>query len=182
MTYGDPSVYPFTAEDIVNEWDEEHIDSILEGYGEERFHHRIARGIVEARTHGVIRTTYELVDIVTRSVPVFYRHGKIHPATRTFQALRIAVNDELRALETFLKKSVERLEEDGRLAVITFHSLEDRIVKHTFRAFAHDGQGNVITKKPILPTREQIIENPRSRSAKLRVFEKHEHTRTDNTL
>jgi 16S rRNA (cytosine1402-N4)-methyltransferase len=92
------------------------------------------------------------------------------------------VNDELRALEDFLKKSVERLEEGGRLAVITFHSLEDRIVKHTFRTFAHDGRGIVITKKPILPTREEIIKNPRSRSAKLRIFQKNELKSANNSL
>ncbi len=182
MTYGDSSAYPFTARDIVNEWEEESIDNILEGYGEERFHGRIARNIVEARATTPIETTYDLVEIVRRAVPAFYRNGKINPATRTFQALRIAVNDELRALEDFLKKSVGRLHEEGRLAVITFHSLEDRIVKHTFRTFAHDGQGIVITKKPILPTREEIVKNPRSRSAKLRIFEKHEHSRTDSNL
>ncbi len=180
MTYGEEEKYEFTARDIVNEWDEEHIDNILEGYGEERFHGRIARNIVEAREIARIETTHDLVEIVKRAVPSFCRNGKINPATRTFQALRIAVNDELRALEDFLKKSVERLQHEGRLAVITFHSLEDRIVKHTFRSFEHDGQGKVITKKPIVPTREEIIRNPRSRSAKLRIFEKHEHTITNN--
>jgi 16S rRNA (cytosine1402-N4)-methyltransferase len=182
MTYGDSALYPFTARDIVNEWEEESIDNILEGYGEERFHGRIARNIVEARTTTPIETTHDLVEIVKRAVPAFYRNGKINPATRTFQALRIAVNDELRALEDFLKKSVERLEEGGRLAVITFHSLEDRIVKHTFRTFAHDGRGIVITKKPILPTREEIIKNPRSRSAKLRIFQKNELKSANNSL
>lgn len=182
MTYGNEEEYPFTARDIVNDWDEESIDNILEGYGEERFHGRIARNIVEARENASIETTHDLVEIVKRAVPTFYRNGKINPATRTFQALRIAVNDELRALEDFLRKSIESLEEDGRLAVITFHSLEDRIVKHTFRSFAHDGRGIVITKKPIVPTREEIRDNPRSRSAKLRIFEKHEHSSTNNTL
>lgn len=182
MTYGDPSKYPFTARDIVNEWEEESIDNILEGYGEERFHGRIARNIVEARATTPIETTHDLVEIVKRAVPAFYRNGKINPATRTFQALRIAVNDELRALEDFLGKSTARLKEGGRLAIITFHSLEDRIVKHTFRTFAHDGRGIVITKKPILPTREEIIKNPRSRSAKLRIFEKHEYSSTNNTV
>lgn len=182
MTYGDPTLYPFTAHDIVNEWDEEHIDNILEGYGEEQFHRRIAHAIVEARTEGEIKTTTDLVQIVRSAVPAKYRNGKINPATRTFQALRIAVNDELGVLETFLKHSIGRLADNGRIAVITFHSLEDRIVKHTFRAFAHDGHGIVITKKPILPTRDEVVENPRSRSAKLRIFEKHEHSRTNNNL
>lgn len=182
MTYGEKEGYPFTAHDIVNEWDEEHIDNILEGYGEERFHGRIARTIVEARSKGEIKTTNDLVEIVRSAVPHMYRNGKINPATRTFQALRIAVNDELGVLETFLKKSINRLESGGRLAVITFHSLEDRIVKHTFRTFAHDGLGNVITKKPILPTRDEIIKNPRSRSAKLRVFEKNEFASTHNNI
>jgi 16S rRNA (cytosine1402-N4)-methyltransferase len=172
MTYGDPSKYPFTAHDIVNSWDEENIVSILQGYGEERYAPRIARGIMRARENGVIATTGELKAIIEASVPRGYRHGKINPSTRTFQALRIAVNDELGALEVFLEKSVKLLNQGGRLAVITFHSLEDRIVKHSFRAYAHDQRGVLVTKKPILPRGDELAQNKRARSAKLRIFEK----------
>jgi 16S rRNA (cytosine1402-N4)-methyltransferase len=183
MTFGEPSQYPFTAHDIVNEWEEEHLIDILEGYGEEKFARRIARGIVTARSAEPIKTTFELVQVIRDAVPGHYRNGKINPATRTFQALRITVNDELGALTTFLEQAVSRLSPNGRLAVITFHSLEDRVVKHTMRSFAHDHRGSVITKKPILPTRDEIQENRRARSAKLRVFQKNEqNTSQDSTL
>jgi 16S rRNA (cytosine1402-N4)-methyltransferase len=172
MTYGDQGKYPFTAYDIVNEWEEENIISILEGYGEERYARRIAKAICAERMNAPISTTFRLKDVIERAVPAHYLHGKIHPSTRTFQALRIAVNDELGALETFLTKSLLLLKRNGRLAIITFHSLEDRIVKHTFRTFAHDQHGVLITKKPILPTREEMNSNKRARSAKLRIFEK----------
>jgi 16S rRNA (cytosine1402-N4)-methyltransferase len=176
MTYGDPESYPFTASDIVNEWDEENLIDILEGYGEERYARRIAKGIVKAREGTPISTTFDLVRVITESVPHSYRKGKINPATRTFQALRMTVNDELGVLASFLEAAERRLAEGGRLVVITFHSLEDRVVKHTLRDFARDQRGTVLTKKPILPTREEILSNRRSRSAKLRVFEKHEST------
>ncbi len=183
MTFGDPSLYPFTAHDVVNEWEEEHLIDILEGYGEERFARRIARGIVAARSAKPIETTFELVQVIRDSVPGQYRNGKINPATRTFQALRIATNDELGALATFLDQAITRLSQNGRLGVITFHSLEDRVVKHTMRSFAHDQRGIVITKKPILPTAEEVKENRRARSAKLRVFEKNEqNTPQDGNL
>ena len=172
MTFGEPKDYLFTARDIVNEWEEESIKNILKGYGEERFSGRIARTIVERREEKPIETTFELVDIIRSAVPAFYRNGRLHPATRTFQALRIAVNDEFQALEQFIKDSIERLNPKGRLAIITFHSLEDRIVKHLFRTYAHDSIGTLVTKKPIAPTKEELSHNPRSRSAKLRVFEK----------
>lgn len=172
MTYGDPLIYTFTARDIVNEWDEENIKAILKGYGEERFSGRIARTIVESREEAPIETTFQLVEVIKRAVPSFYIKGRLHPATRTFQALRIAVNDEFQALEDFIKHAVSHLAPGGRLAVITFHSLEDRIVKHLFKAFVHDSVGTLCTKKPIVPTREELLDNPRSRSAKLRVFEK----------
>lgn len=178
MTYGDPTHYQFTAKDIVNEWEAENIQNILEGYGEERYARRIATAIVNARERGHILTTFDLVSIIEAAVPLYYRHGKIHPATRTFQALRITVNDELGALEAFMQHAIMRLKDGGRLAIITFHSLEDRIVKHTMRAYTHDQWGSLITKRPITPTREEIITNPRARSAKLRVFEKHENRAT----
>lgn len=178
MTYGDPSAYPFTAHDMVNEWDQEHLVSVLEGYGEERYAWHIARGIVAAREAGPIETTFDLVKVIHDSVPTHYRNGKINPATRTFQALRITVNDELGALTTFLHDAVSRLNPGGRLAIITFHSLEDRVVKHTFRSLAHDQAGTVITKKPIVPTRDEVVANRRARSAKLRIFQ----TYDPNTL
>jgi 16S rRNA (cytosine1402-N4)-methyltransferase len=173
MTYGTPSTYPFTARDIVNEWTKEQIQDVIKGYGEERYARRIAQGITEAREARSIETTAQLVSIIERSVPALYRHGRIHPATKTFQALRIAVNDELEALEQFIAQSIKSLAEGGRLAIITFHSIEDRIVKHLFRTYAHDQKGTVITKRPIVPTDEEIQNNKRARSAKLRIFEKH---------
>ena len=174
MTFGDPKDYVFTAYDIVNEWDEENIINILRGYGEERFAGRIARHIVEARAEKPIKTTFELVAVIESAVPAFYKRARIHCATRTFQALRITVNDEFVALEDFIKKSVALLTPHGRLVIITFHSIEDRIVKHLFKNLAHDHIGIVHTKKPIVASPEELQENPRARSAKLRIFEKHE--------
>lgn len=174
MTFGDPKDSVFTARDIVNEWDEENIINILRGYGEERFAGRIARHIVEARALKQIDTTFELVAIIEAAVPAFYKRARIHCATRTFQALRITVNDEFAALEDFIKKSVLFLAPHGRLAIITFHSIEDRIVKHLFKNLAHDHIGIVHTKKPIIASDTELQENPRARSAKLRIFEKHE--------
>jgi 16S rRNA (cytosine1402-N4)-methyltransferase len=172
MTYGDPTQYVFTARDIINEWEEESIKNILGGYGEERFAGRIATAIVAARADKSINTTLELVDIIRGAVPAFYRNGRINPATRTFQALRITVNDELAAVEEFIAKSIALLHSHGRLAIITFHSIEDRIVKHLFKQYAHDQVGVVLTKKPIIAGVAELHNNPRARSAKLRIFEK----------
>lgn len=162
----------FTAEMIVNSWSEESIANILYGYGNERFSRRIAREIVESREKMPIRTTTDLVEIIERSVPFFYKKGKTHPATKSFQALRIAVNDELGALEEFLEKGFEHLNPEGRMAVISFHSLEDRIVKNFFKKKKEEGEAEIITKKPIVPSDEELKENPRSRSAKLRTLKK----------
>lgn len=172
MTFGDPSEYPFVAKDILNDWKEEDIKNVLRGYGEEKFSGRIARHIVEARELKPITHTRELVEIIEQAVPVFYRKGKIHPATRTFQALRIAVNDEFDALESFIKQSVSLLGSGGRLVIITFHSTEDRIVKHSFKNLVEDQVGTLVIKKPIVATREEVLRNPRSRSAKMRIFQK----------
>lgn len=161
-----------TAYDIVNTWSEETIIAILKGYGEERYAKAIARAIVKAREQGPIERTLELVDIILGSVPRVYLHGRIHPATRTFQSIRIAANDELGALDEGLRKGFEALHAGGRLVVISFHSLEDRIVKRFFQEMAKDEKGILITKKPVVPTEEEQRENPRSRSAKLRVIEK----------
>lgn len=172
MTYGDPATYPFTAHDIVNEWDEAVLADIIFGYGEERLARRIARAIVSARATAPITTTTELADIVVQAYPPRQRHGRIHPATKTFQALRIAVNDELRTLEQFITDAVAVLTSGGRLAIITFHSLEDRIVKHRFREFSEAGLLTLETKRPIVPSAEEVAHNPRARSAKLRISSK----------
>lgn len=155
-----------SARDILNSWDEHALELILRGFGEEKNSRRIAQRIVERRKTRPFSTTFDLVAVAGK------RAGKIHPATKTFQALRIAVNEELSALETGLEKGFEVLKSGGRLAVISFHSLEDRIVKNFFRDKVKAGQALGITKKPMRPNEEAVRENPRSRSAKLRVVEK----------
>lgn len=172
MTYGEPEKYPFTAYDIVNSWDEENIADIIYGYAEERHSRRIAKAIVEARRRAKILTAADLATVIEGSVPGFYKNGKINPATKTFQALRIAVNDELGTLERFISAALSILAPGGRLSIITFHSLEDRVVKLRFRDAAKTDDFILITKKPIAATREELLENPRARSAKLRVIEK----------
>ncbi len=171
MTMGNPTEQTFTAKDIVNTWEEETIADVIFGYGEERYARRIARNIVNYRAKKLIETTFELGEIIKMSVPGMYRHGKIHPATRTFQALRIAVNDELGALKSGLSKGYERLASGGRMAVISFHSLEDRIVKDFNKARVAEG-ATITTKKPITASPEERAVNPRSRSAKLRILVK----------
>ena len=172
MTYGRPENYLFIASDIVNGWQEKDIANVLYGYGEERYSRRIAKAIVEARTKEKITTAKALADIIAEAVPSFYRHGKTNPATKSFQALRIAVNDEFTVLESFLNQAWQALASGGRLAVITFHSLEDRIVKHTFRSYTHDQSGVLVNKKPITPTSEELKNNPKARSSKLRIIQK----------
>ena len=172
MTYGDPATYPFTAYDIANEWEADSIATILRGYSEEKYAWKIAQAIVAAREVGVIETSGQLAKIIEDAVPASYRHGGIHSATRTFQAMRIAVNDELGALEAFIDGAIKHLAPQGRLAIITFHSLEDRIVKHAFRKAAADGLGDIVTKRPLMSSDEEVVANPRARSAKLRVLEK----------
>ncbi len=154
------------AGDIINEWDEKELADIFFKYGEERLSRRIARRIVEKRPFD---NTTELANAIAYSVPPKYRHGRIHPATRVFQALRIAVNDELKVLETLIEKAPNALIPGGRIAIISFHSLEDRPVKHGLR---NSPLLRILTKKPIIATEEEIKENPRSRSAKLRIAEK----------
>lgn len=156
-----------TAEKILNDWPETKIEEILREYGQERFARRIAREIVAARKIKPIETTFQLVEIIKKAVPRNYERGRIHPATRTFQALRIKVNDELNNLEKALPQALEVLEKGGRLVVISFHSLEDRIVKNFFRQNL-----KILTKKPVRPSLEEIKLNPRCRPAKLRVAEK----------
>ncbi len=162
-----------SAETLVNEASEESLREIFWKYGEERFSRQIARRIVQERAKKRIQTTRELENIIFHAVPRGARFGgRLHPATRCFQALRIAVNQELEALQEFLPQAVELLGEEGRLAVISFHSLEDRIVKKLFRDFEKNKMGKILTKKPIEPSEVEKSQNPRSRSAKMRVFER----------
>lgn len=155
-----------TAAMILNSFDEQAIELILRGFGEEKYSRKVARAIVERRP---LNTTFDLVRAVES---VVRKTGKINPATKTFQALRIAVNEELDTLERGLLKAFDKLRPSGRLAVISFHSLEDRIVKNFYRNQATLGNAKIITKKPITPSQDEILENPRSRSAKLRILEK----------
>jgi 16S rRNA (cytosine1402-N4)-methyltransferase len=173
---------PLTAADIVNTWEEESIADILYRYGEERRSRQIARMIVRKRP---LHNTAHLAEVVVKAFKQSPK-SRIHPATRTFQAIRIAVNGELDALQQVLPQAVDALASGGRLAVVSFHSLEDRIVKRFFREYSQDKRESehpmapvvrqaslrTITRKPIIPTEAEVIANPRSRSAKLRVAEK----------
>jgi 16S rRNA (cytosine1402-N4)-methyltransferase len=154
-----------TAAEAINHWDEVELANVFFKYGEERLSRRIARRIVEKRP---FHTTTELAEAISYSVPRKYRYGRIHPATRVFQALRIAINDELKSLETLLEKAPNALVEGGKIAIVSFHSLEDRIVKHSFK---DSDLLKVLTKKPIIAQEEEIKNNPRARSAKLRIAE-----------
>ncbi|MCG7383269.1 16S rRNA (cytosine(1402)-N(4))-methyltransferase RsmH [Paenibacillus sp. ACRRY] len=176
-----------TAKEIVNEWPEEEIARILYRYGEEKFSRRIARVIVEKRSQAVIETTGELVELIKEGIPAAARRTGGHPAKRSFQALRIAVNDELGAFEEALHQAVRCLAPGGRVSVITFHSLEDRICKQIFSSYLEKctcppdfplcvcgGKGvlRLVNRKPLIPTETELAENSRARSAKLRVAEK----------
>ena len=170
MTFSkDPKL---SASTIVNEWGEESIADIIFGWGEERYSRRIAHVIVERRKDRPFTSSIELADAIRSAVPAAYRHGRLHPATRTFQALRIATNDELGALKDGLAGAWKLLRPGGRIAVITFHSIEDRIAKEVMLGYERSGEGKRITRSPIKPTREETVSNPRARSAKLRVIEK----------
>lgn len=177
-----------SAREIVNEYSEEELAKIIREYGEEKFWKNIAQKIIEFRKNKKIETTGELAEIIKSVMPAKYRFGKIHPATRTFQALRIEVNRELENLKSFIPQAVTALDSGGRLAIISFHSLEDRIVK---KKFAEDARGSIstdvitgqkkiisapvirlVTKKPVAPAAAEVADNPRARSAKLRVCEK----------
>jgi len=172
MTDCDPADYSFTAEDIVNDWAEGDIANVIFAYGEEHYSRRIARAIVEARALTRITSGKQLADIISGAVPAAYKRGRTHPATKSFQGLRIAVNDEFTVLETFIAAAFLKLTLGGRLAIISFHSLEDRMVKLAFRAYTHDHKGILLTKKPITPSIEELKDNPRARSAKLRIIQK----------
>lgn len=173
MTFAAPDDKLFlSAKIILNKWSEETLADIIYGYGDERYAKRIAKKIVEYRAERPIEMTWELVDIISNAVPAVYRNGKIHFATKTFQAIRMAVNDELGALQDGLKKGFERLCKGGRMSIISFHSGEDRIVKNFFKDKVKDKKAILINKKIITASSEEIKRNPRSRSAKLRIIEK----------
>lgn len=176
-----------TAYDVVNEYSEEKLTRIFFEYGEERYSKSIAKKIVEVRNKNEIKTTFELVDVIKSAMPNKALAEKQHPAKRVFQAIRIEVNEELTKLSKAIEDSILALNSGGRLAVITFHSLEDKIVKHIYEnmqgkctcpsglpicACGYKSYGKIINKKPIISTQEELNENPRARSAKLRVFEK----------
>ncbi len=178
---------PQSAYDVVNTYSKEELENIIFNYGEERWARRIAEFIVKERNNSPIKTTGELVNVIKKAVPKSARRDGPHPAKRTFQAIRIEVNNELGGLKTAVHDFIDVLASGGRLAIITFHSLEDRIVKTAFREkergctcppecpvclCGKQSAGKVISRKPILPTEIEIEENPRARSAKLRVFEK----------
>jgi len=177
----------FTAYDIVNTYSERKLTSIINEYGEENWANRIAKFIIEARTEKPIETTFELVEVIKKAIPAAARKDGPHPAKRTFQAIRIEVNNELKIIEQTIEATVKRLNKGGRIAIITFHSLEDRIVKTAYKNLAQGctcppefpvcicggkPKVKIITKKPTLPSDEEVEMNPRARSAKLRVAEK----------
>ena len=165
---------PISAQDVVNGYQEQKLADVIYTYGEERYSRRIARAIVERRKTERIVHSDDLATLIYKTVPASYRYGRIHPATRTFQAIRIEVNRELDRIEPAIRGAVKALRPGGRMAVISFHSLEDRPVKWLFKEL---GEGDnptirILTKKPLVPTEQECTENPASRSAKLRVIEK----------
>ena len=162
-----------TAAEAIRDADERTLADVIHEFGEERYARRIARAMAAANAEGGIRSTGQLADVVRRAIP---RKGysRIDPATRTFQAIRIWVNRELEGLDVFLTQAARRVRPGGRFAVIAFHSLEDRVVKHTFRALQAAGEAGVVvrTKRPVVPSEEEVARNPRARSAKLRAVER----------
>ncbi|MDP2939389.1 MAG: 16S rRNA (cytosine(1402)-N(4))-methyltransferase RsmH [Candidatus Omnitrophota bacterium] len=160
------------AYDLVNYLSEQEISSIIQAFGQERFHNRIARFLVKERNIRPISTTQDLSDIVLKAIPYRYHSHKIHPATQTFQAFRIAVNRELESLEIALEKSMQFLRKVGHICVVSFHSLEERIVKEKFIKFSKDGLIKILTKRPLRPTIREIRQNLRCRSARLRAAER----------
>lgn len=163
-----------SAYDLINNLNEDELSNLLWNFGEERWHNRIARVLVKQRQRQPIATTVELADIVSKSIPLKYRcrHYRIHPATRTFQAVRIAVNREIEILEAAVVKAIAALKEKGRICVISFHSLEDRVIKHAFRKAEAEGSITILTPKPLTPAQSEVLTNPASRSAKLRAAER----------
>jgi len=161
-----------TAMQVLNTFTEKELTDIFWKYGEERYSSRIAKKIIKERKIKPIRSTFDLVEIIKRSVPASYRYRRIHPATKTFQALRIFINQELDNLQIGLERGFQILKNGGRMVVISFHSIEDRIVKNFFKNKKGEGSGILLTKKPIIPSNSEVKKNPRSRSARLRASEK----------
>jgi len=177
----------FTAYDLVNEMSVEELSNLFRDYGEESFSRKIAKSIIKSREQKPLQTSKELAALISNSIPRKFHPKRIHPATKTFQALRIAVNNELENLETFIEKAVKLLKVGGRLVIISFHSLEDRIVKNYFKDLhsscicptdlpvcrcEKESTVKIITRSPIKPGEEEILENPRARSSKMRVVER----------
>ncbi len=171
MSYGAKPRSGFTAAEILNTFTEKALADIFFGYGEERYARRIAKAVVERREDAPFATTLEFVEVINDAVPAAYRRGRLHPATRSFQALRIAVNNELGVIEQGIGAAWKLLADNGRIAVITFHSIEDRLVKRMFAKLAKD-DGKLMYKKPLIPSASEVKANPASRSAKLRAIEK----------
>ncbi|MDO8580155.1 MAG: 16S rRNA (cytosine(1402)-N(4))-methyltransferase RsmH [Candidatus Omnitrophota bacterium] len=161
-----------SAFDLINSLSEHELSRIIKEFGEERWHHRIAHALVKERTRQPLQSTSELCNVVMKAMPYERGHQRIHPATRTFQALRIAVNRELESLEEGLTQCRLLLKKGGRMAVISFHSLEDKIVKQQFRQWAAQGDWKLVVKKPLRPGGAEVVQNPRARSARLRIIER----------
>lgn len=172
MTFGDPKDALVTADDVVNTWAEESLSDIIHGFGEESFARKIAAQIVLAREAAPIKTTFDLVEVIRAAVPVWQTKKRLHFATKTFQAIRMAVNDELGALKEGMENSIKVLKPGGRLAIISFHSLESRMVKDYFKQLVKEGVVSLVNKKAIQASRAEELANPRSRSAQLRVIQK----------
>ena len=167
-----PTEKDLTAYDVVNDFEQENLETIIRFYGGEKIAGRIARAIVEARAKAPIKNSKELAEIIYQVVPAKFRKMKIHPATKTFQAIRVVVNDEIESLKDGLEKTLEKLSKGGRMSVISFESLTDGTVKHFMKEKALENKLLIVTKKPIVPSEEELKENPRARSAKLRIAEK----------
>lgn len=161
-----------TAKEILNTWNEESLADIFFYYGGEKASRKIAKSIVEKRQNETFEKVYDLVELIESEIGIFYKNKKIHPATKIFQALRITVNDEIKNLKKTLRDGIDFLEKDGIFCVVTFHSLEDKVVKNIFKEMEQEGVGFRVNKKVIKPSEEELKENKRSRSAKLRVFKK----------
>lgn len=187
MAFGKNVNSDFNTRHILNNWGEKELNRILKDYGEEKYARSIAKAIVKARKSSELETTNQLIEIISSAVPGFYKRKKIHFATRTFQALRIATNEELESLQEVLPAAVGLLKKGGRLVVVSYHSLEDRIVKQFFKEISrdcicpkevpvcqcdHEAEIKILTKKVVFPTDVEVKENPRARSAKMRVVEK----------
>jgi len=161
-----------TAADILNTYSRENLEFIISEYGGEKFARKISQEIMRQRKNKPLESTFDLVEAIKESVPPWYRKHRKHFATKTFQSIRIEVNQEIKNIKLGLKEAIKTIKSGGRIAVISFHSLEDKIIKNQFRKWGKEGLGKIITKKPTSPSRAEIRDNIRSRSAKLRVFQK----------